>query len=257
MAYLELDFRSVYTNSHQELCVILPDKCAKEKYPVLWLFHGANHDCTEWMRYTSIERYANKYGLAVIMPSIYNGYGMDMEHGAAYYSMISKELPEVVRYLLPCLSTKREDNFVAGASMGGYIAYKWALNSPEMFAKAGGFSSAHDIVEIAKAFIAAAGQRGNYFAHAFGSAEKLENTNNDLVYMIKENLKNGVDMPKFWSLCGRQDFGFNQCKGAMEKFKAAGMDITWVEDEGEHGYDLWDGYIMPFFDWLGLKKEGK
>ena len=256
MAFYELDFRSLYLNSHQPVCVILPDKDPAKKYPVLWLFHGANHDCTEWLRYTSIERYAAKYGLAVIMPSINNGYGMDMAYGAQYYSMISKELPYVMRYLLPCLSDKREENFVAGASMGGYIAFKWALNEPQMFAAAGGFSSAHDIVEIAKEFLAGGRMRGNYFANAFGdSAETLENTENDLVYMTKKNVEAGVSMPRFWSLCGRQDFGFSQCRGAMEKLKAAGMDLTWVEDEGEHGYDLWDPYILPFFEWLGLEKE--
>ena len=77
MAMIELDFRSQALGYHEEAVVILPDGPAGAKFPVLWLFHGANQDCTEWMRQSSIERYASKRGLAVVMPTVSNGHGMD------------------------------------------------------------------------------------------------------------------------------------------------------------------------------------
>ena len=138
MAFIELDLRSGYLNSHEEVWMILPDeKPPKDGYPVLWLFHGAHQDCSEWVRNSSVERFANERGLAVIMPTMLHSYGMDMKYGADYFSMVTRELWPELHWMFPCLSQKKEKNFVAGASMGGYIAYKWALTCPEQFAKAG------------------------------------------------------------------------------------------------------------------------
>ena len=137
MAFIELDLRSGYLNSHEEVWMILPDeKPPKDGYPVLWLFHGAHQDCSEWVRNSSVERFANERGLAVIMPTMLHSYGMDMKYGADYFSMVTRELWPELHWMFPCLSQKKEKNFVAGASMGGYIAYKWALTCPEQFAKA-------------------------------------------------------------------------------------------------------------------------
>ena len=125
MAFIELDLRSGYLNSHEEVWMILPDeKPPKDGYPVLWLFHGAHQDCSEWVRNSSVERFANERGLAVIMPTMLHSYGMDMKYGADYFSMVTRELWPELHWMFPCLSQKKEKNFVAGASMGGYIAYK-------------------------------------------------------------------------------------------------------------------------------------
>ena len=86
MAFIELDLRSGYLNSHEEVWMILPDeKPPKDGYPVLWLFHGAHQDCSEWVRNSSVERFANERGLAVIMPTMLHSYGMDMKYGADYF----------------------------------------------------------------------------------------------------------------------------------------------------------------------------
>ena len=65
-------------------------------------------------------------------------------------------------------------------------------------------------------------------------------------------------MPRLWSLVGLQDFGAEQVKGAVAKFREKGVDIDAFYDEGTHSFDLWDRYVEPFFDWLGLPevKEG-
>jgi S-formylglutathione hydrolase FrmB len=39
-----------------------------ETYKSLYLLHGLSDDQTIWIRRTSIERYANEYGICVIMP---------------------------------------------------------------------------------------------------------------------------------------------------------------------------------------------
>jgi len=256
MALIELDFRSHALGYHEEVVITLPDKPADEKYPVLWLFHGANQDCTEWLRQTSIERYANKYGLAVVMPAVSNGHGMDMVHGMKYWTMLSEELIAAVRYMLPCLSTDREKNFTGGASMGGFVAYKLALNYPDKFCAAGAFAGALDIVDIIGNFTKDA-PRNNTFVTAFGSAENIRETNSDIFWLVGKLKSEGKTVPKLWSLVGYDDFGCGQVKGACEKLRAAGADLTELYDEGVHSFDLWDKYVEPFFDWLKLEKGGR
>lgn len=254
MALIELDLRSQALGYHEEVVVTLPDRPTDKPWPVLWLFHGANQDCTEWLRQTSIERYANKRGLAVVMPTVSNGHGMDMAHGMKYFTMLNEELPAFIHYMLPCLSWAREDNFTGGASMGGYVAYKLALNNPDKFCAAGAFAGALDIVSIT-AGTAGDNLKPNTFSNAFGPAEKIPHSNSDIIWLAEQLVREGK-CPRLWSVVGNQDFGVKQVQGACAKFKAVGADLTELYDEGTHSFDLWDKYVEPFFDWLGLAKGG-
>ena len=103
------------------LDIVLPvrkDHAPGHKLPVLWLLHGATGCHSDWLRLTSVVRYAAPYGLALVMPSAHNSSYTDMAHGQKFYTYISKELPETLPKMLN-LSTRREDNFIAGLSMGG------------------------------------------------------------------------------------------------------------------------------------------
>jgi S-formylglutathione hydrolase FrmB len=62
---------------------------------------------------------------------------------------VSEELPRYVQAVFP-LSDWREDNFVAGSSMGGYGAFKLALNQPDRFAAAISLSGVLDIRDFAR-----------------------------------------------------------------------------------------------------------
>lgn len=74
MAYISLNYHSPTIGMHQNLTVILPedqsffnnDTTAKP-LKTLMLLHGLSSDETTYMRYTSIERYANEHKLAVII----------------------------------------------------------------------------------------------------------------------------------------------------------------------------------------------
>ena len=67
------------------------------------------------------------------MPTGYDSFYTDWHgecDGALYYTYVTEELFRVLPTLFP-LSTKREDNFVAGLSMGSHGAMKIAVNHPE------------------------------------------------------------------------------------------------------------------------------
>ena len=73
---------------------------------------------------------------------------------------------------------------------------------------------------------------------------------------LAEQQKNGKILPGCWMVCGTEDFGYGLCKRACERLSDMELDITWLEDYGEHNFAMWDRYIEPFFDWLGLQKGG-
>ncbi len=127
MALAHVNFYSNVLGLDCQADVILPQKrSAIEKdaiihnggYPVLWLLHGGSEDNSAWQRQTVIERYATNTGIAVVMPSAGLSFYSNMVSGGAYLDFVADELPKIMQQFFN-FSDKREDNFIAGSSMGG------------------------------------------------------------------------------------------------------------------------------------------
>lgn len=123
MAVIHGNFYSKTLENGVQLEIALPEPIrdgARERLPVLYLLHGNSDDATVWQRRTSIERYADEYGLAVVMPGVQRGSAYtDQVNGEAWYTYIAREVPDMARRYLK-VSQRPEDTFVAGLSMGGY-----------------------------------------------------------------------------------------------------------------------------------------
>ncbi len=131
MAHLRCDFFSESLSLSTTMTVLLPQQTATQigmagrqldgPPPVLYLLHGLSDDDTIWLRRTSIERYVAPLGLAVVMPQVHRSFYADQAAGGRYWTFLSDELPELVSTFFN-VSTRRDDTFVAGLSMGGYGA---------------------------------------------------------------------------------------------------------------------------------------
>lgn len=140
MALIQCDFHSDVLGMASSMNVILPQQSttqigmaggtSKTQYPVLYLLHGLSDDHSIWGRRTSIERYVAGMNLAVVMPNVHRSFYADMKNGGRYWEFISEELLQIVKSFFP-VSSRREDTFAAGLSMGGYGAFKLALRCPE------------------------------------------------------------------------------------------------------------------------------
>ncbi len=101
--------------------------------------HGLSDNGSAWQRYTNIETIARQFGLVVIMPSIGRSFYTDNPNGQQYFTFLLEELPKYLKDVFG-LAPKREDTLIAGNSMGGFGAFKAALNYPERFAAAASLS---------------------------------------------------------------------------------------------------------------------
>ena len=146
MAFTEFHYYSETLEIDVSVNVILPETriMAQQEgkpLPTLYLLHGLSDDHTHWVRQTRLEFYARKYRLAIIMPCVNRSFYTDMKRGAKYFTFVSEELPRVMEMYFP-LSSRREDRFAAGLSMGGYGATKLGLRLPERYAAIASLSGA-------------------------------------------------------------------------------------------------------------------
>jgi putative tributyrin esterase len=260
MALIHCDFFSEVLGVSTSMCVILPQNTKsqigmggsekKTAYPTLYLLHGLSDDHTVWQRRTSIERYVASLGIAVVMPAVGRSFYTDMKYGYKYFTFISEELPEIARSFFP-LSDKREDNFVAGLSMGGYGAYKIALTCPDKFAAAASLSGAVDIADIVA--------RPNVtedleLINVFGDLNAVAGSNHDIFHLVDKLDCSNEPKPKLYQCCGTEDFLYDQNVKFKNYMAGKNFDFAYEEEPGMHEWGYWDNKIQRVLEWLPLQK---
>ena len=250
MALIQCDFYSETLQLSTSMNVILPQP-ARARYPVLYLLHGLSDDHTTWLRRTSIERYAEPLGLAVVMPAVHRSFYTDMACGNRYWTFVSQELPALARGFFP-ISRQREDTFVAGLSMGGYGAFKLALSFPQRFAAAASLSGALDQVggmEYADAAFL------DELVNIYGDLGKLAGSPNDVMHLARQLARPARPKPRLYQCCGTEDFLYHQNLRFRDQARALGLDLTYEEGPGEHEWGYWDRMIQRVLAWLPLKSR--
>ena len=227
MVNLTCSLKSAVLRKMVHLNVILPDEKLPEsgKFPVVWLLHGLSDDDSCWNNLTSVSRYARELGFAVVMPDGGRSFYADMACGPKYWSFISKELFTVCRNLFP-LSDRREENFVAGLSMGGYGALKLALNHPEYFAGCAAFSAVADILDWL----------GNFAVN-----DAVSRTGSDLFELISARVAEKCELPAIFHACGSEDFLIDSNRKFRDHLEALGVEkYQYLEEPGVHNWEFWD-----------------
>jgi len=224
-----------------------------QKYQTLYLLHGFTADFSDWQRFSRIEGYAQEHKLAVVMPSANNSSYCDLPAGGDYFAYYTKELPEAMQALFP-LSAKRENNFIAGLSMGGYGSIKAALRCPERYIAAaslsGGFSSRAPGTEDKNGSpVDTAKWRKGCYGENY---EFYDPGKEDCFVMLRNAAENKADIPRLYVCCGTEDFIYPANRDFRDFALALGVDLTYEEGPGVHNWDFWDPYIRKVLGWLPL-----
>ncbi|GHV14501.1 tributyrin esterase [Spirochaetia bacterium] len=255
MALVHAHFYSAALGMQRTIDVVLPQNSSGigvggteqgSTIPVLYLLHGWSDDHTIWQRRTSIERYALEKGLAVIMPGSDLGFYTDMKYGYDFWEFFSNELPQIVAEFFPRISTKREDTFVAGLSMGGFGALKLGINCPERFAAAASLSGLVDPLWQYRA------DRVNEdWLNIFGEEDEIRGSSSDIHFKLEELIASGKPIPRFYQTCGTEDFLYEINVAFRDRFKGR-IDLTYHEEPGIHEWGYWDRNIQRIINWLPI-----
>ncbi len=264
MSLVQFNFESEYLNNNHTVSIILPDKPRNitgkdfygsgKKYQVLWLLHGTFGDHSDWIRKSNIELYACEKDLVVVMPSGMNANYANWENFSIGYNMydyLTEELMPLVYNWFP-VSDKKEDNFIAGLSMGGTGTLIYALNHPDKFAAAAvlsccpfryGFTNNDKIDGRSKGMVENRGGIEGYL-------NSYENT-----WGLVEKLKDDPSLPRFYFTIGTDDFLYEDYLTFKAHAKEIGFDAVFEEVEGyRHEWRFWDLSIQKALTFFGLDR---
>ncbi len=236
---LTVDFYSDTLSEYMDVRVIMPTLENGKNARVLYLLHGLSDAPSVWLHRTNLERYAEAVGnLCVVLVSGHRSWYANTASGLAYRTFVFEEIPRKIENMFR-VSTRREDTFVAGNSMGGYGAAKFALLYPEKFRAAFPLSGAFH----AEKYIANEAER----RAVFGDEPKRE----DDVFSLVSEAENAADYPKFELICGKDDFCLADNRELFALMKEKGFDATLSEPGGAHCWPSWDEYIKTVCERIG------
>jgi S-formylglutathione hydrolase FrmB len=177
-----------------------------------------------------------------------------MARGLRYWTFLSEELPALARSFFP-LSDAREDNFVAGLSMGGYGAFKLALRRPDKFAAAASLSGALDVAGLAGRDRERDPLWSQEMENIFGDPGGIAGSPNDLFFLAQEVARSDGPKPALFQCCGTEDVLHSDNLHFMEDAKSLGLNLTYEEGPGQHEWGFWDKWIQRVLEWLPMAKS--
>ena len=256
MAYLEMNVRSHALNMNVLVCVILPEVpsagpvggAPEGTYKTLYLLHGLAGNHMDWMRRTAIERYANEHRIAVVIPEVARTWYTDTAYDAKYFTYITEELPTICRSYFKGMSDRREDNYIAGNSMGGYGALKAVLTYPERYCGCAALSGALDITRKNRNYNL--NEWKSIFGFELESALELEGTKHDIFHLLRQAVAEGKQLPQLFMWCGTEDSLITVNRDYHQLLTELGVAHHYEESAGAHNWRCWDEHIEDALNYL-------
>ncbi len=224
--------------------VILPENYenSSSKFPVLYLLHGLFGNFDNWAINTKILEYAAQRSFIIVCAEGGDGWYADSPHlpHHFYESYILQELiPEIEKKFK--IETSRARRAIAGLSMGGYGAFKFAFRRPEMFCFAAAMSGAFFAAVISDGVLWTELQPS--ISAVFGDDYELR-ARNDLFHIIENFPEEKIpDLPFLYFDCGADDdllpVNFHLAKVLKERGIAHDFQIF----SGGHDWDYWNSRL--------------
>ncbi len=232
-------FRSEALARSMRYRILLPDGYfqTQRSYPTLYLLHGWHGDYLNWSTRTNLVQYAGTLPIIIVMPdagdSWYTDSASRSEDKFEQY-IIHDLIEEIDQHWRTIRSPHRRA--IAGLSMGGYGAVKFALKYPEVFRVAaslsGAFNASTDLENERP-------DLKSGLSEIFGPPASKSRTENDIYELAAH-----VDVssaPYLFVDCGTQDPWFLD---ANRKFLSIlgqrKFAYEYHETSGAHTWQYWD-----------------
>lgn len=266
MISMKINHFSNVLSMNMDCRVLLPDEAAasdeaaaagteRTTYKVLWLCHGGSGDENEWLYYSTVSALADEKKIAVVIVNANDSCFVDMPHGLNYGTYIGKELPEILWQMFPCLSDRREDNYISGLSNGGYGCFIIGLLNRDTFGAIGAFSAGDKADAVPKPY-----KPGtmNPRVRMFGQ-EDIQNTDYSIKYLAGKTAALSGNKPYIYHACGSLDPWLDlniKVKECFEELKCPEYHYVYHQMEGmAHEWKFWDVEIRNFLEYIdGIEK---
>ncbi len=243
-----INFQSALVKKQLPYKVVLPPGYTKEKhlrYPVLYLLHGLSGHYSDWTARTKLREYAAEYRLVIVTPEGNDGWYTDsaITPTDKYETYIFQELiPDVQRRFR--VSDKRAGRAVAGLSMGGYGAVKFAVKHPDVFSFAASMSGALDAATWTAADLKNLQSIFRSLAPVFGEAGSSTRVDNDLKRLYSDlNAENISSLPFLYLDCGTEDPLLASTRHFSELLLSRKIPHEVRLRPGSHGWTYWNQQV--------------
>ncbi len=238
---------SISVNAYMKFYAILPEHYndTQERYTTLYLLHGYTGNYSDWVRFTELVKYAKQYNFIIITPDGRNSWYCNSPtvKNNNFEDYIMKEIISFVDKKYRTIAT-RHGRAIAGLSMGGYGALKFAIKYPETFFYCASLSGAIHLPATMNLIIQ---KRPSEYVQSLKTAfgeNKNEFLKNDVFTLIDSV---SIDrLPYLYLSVGHND-GIpeiieysNLFSTTLRKKKAA---YEFHETIGEHNWIFWDKEI--------------
>lgn len=220
---------------------------SKLRYPVLYLLHGATGAYSDWNKMSAIAAYARNRSLIIVMPDA-NGdsfYINSAGKGAVSDYMIKELIPFIDKQYRTI--AMREGRAIAGLSMGGYGAWRLALDNVGTFTCAASLSGALGFGE------GDPGPLQGFLTPLYGKAPDTATYSKEaLLPLIQKALTTKGDWngPNLYFDCGGEDFLLKDNRRMEEELLKRGVPYEYAEFKGSHEWVYWDEHIRDVLQFV-------
>jgi putative tributyrin esterase len=220
--------------------VLLPGGYAQtqRRYPTLYLLHGLTGSAIDWESRTRLFDHLQGLGLIVIMPDGQNAWYTNSagEPKDRFEDYIARDLVREVDARFRTIAT-RHMRALAGLSMGGYGAMKFALKYPRTFQFVGSFSGALKAA-MDPEFGKTMGQLHESIQRIFGPVGSKTRMENDIYALVKK--ADPGRMPFLYLDCGTKDRLIESNREFVALLSAQKIAYEYRERPGAHTWAFWD-----------------
>ncbi len=228
--------------------VLLPSDYGRSvrRYPVLYLLHGYGGDESDWLTRTNLAEYAARHRLIIVTPGAGNNWYANSasDANARYEDAIVRDLiPHIDRRYRTIASY--HGRAIAGLSMGGLGAMKFALRYPQLFAFAASFSGAFDVPRTG-GLSGEPAPLGQSLLRIFGPKDSDVRRANDLFALLDRVQSERTRLPYLYVATGTND-PLPSVRESNPRFadalRAKGVAYEYHERPGTHDWKFWDTEI--------------
>jgi putative tributyrin esterase len=218
--------------------IFLPRNYMKttRRYPVLYLLHGVYGSFENWDTLTNLASHVAGLEWIIVMPDADDSWYTNSATAPRdrFEDYITKDVIAEVDGKYRTIRD-RHARAVAGLSMGGYAALKFALRDPALFAFAGSLSGA---LAAARDLDAHASDLAPRLLEVFGAPGNPTRAHNDIFLLLQ---KTGAgQLPYFYLACGIGDSFLSANREFVAELSRLNLHYEYHETLGGHAWDYWD-----------------